>query len=136
MPAIGGLALSPHAFPAAPSGPSARAAKRRYGTKVSYSLNEAASVRFGVVHIVAGRRAATGRCVKPTAANRKAHRCTRRIPLNGGFTRAGTAGANGFRFTGRLGGRTLAPGSYRLAGTPTAGTKTGAAAGAPFQIVK
>ena len=55
MPAISGMTLSPRAFPAAPSGPSARAAKRRYGTKVAYNLNEAASLHFGVVHLVAGR---------------------------------------------------------------------------------
>jgi hypothetical protein len=40
-----------------------------------------------------------GRCVKPTEANRHARKCQRRVTLSGSFTRAGSAGANGFRFT-------------------------------------
>jgi hypothetical protein len=127
--------LSPRAFPAAPSGPSALAAKRRYGTKVGYTLNEAASVRFTVVQPQTGRKAKGGRCVKPTRANRKARRCTRLVALRGSFTRAGSAGANSFRFTGRLAGHKLKPGKYRLVATPSAGAKTGRAASASFQII-
>jgi hypothetical protein len=128
--------LSPTVFAAATSGPSARTAKRRFGTKVSYTLSEAASVRFTVLQQQPGRKAAGGRCVKPTKANRRAQKCTRMVTLLGSFTRSGSAGANAFKFTGRLLGHKLKPGPYRLVATPTAGGKTGRAASAAFRIVK
>ncbi len=137
VPAIGRETLSPWTFRAAPSGASALpAAKRRYGTKVGYTLNEAARVRFTVVRRQPGRRAKGRRCVKPTRANRKARTCTRLVALPGSFARAGGAGANSFRFTGRLAGHRLKPGRYQLVATPSAGAKTGRAAGASFQIIK
>jgi hypothetical protein len=93
-------------------------------------------LHFGVVHLVAGRRTKAGRCVRQTTANRHAHKCTRRVTLAGSFTRAGGAGANSFRFTGRFNARTLAPGSYRLTAVPVAGTKTGATVSGAFQVTK
>jgi hypothetical protein len=56
--------------------------------------------------------------------------------MRGSFTRAGSAGANSFRFTGRLARRTLKPAKYRLTATPTLGAKTGKATSAPFRIIK
>jgi len=135
LPAVGAVTLSPNAFPAAPRGPSVLAAKRRYGTKVSYTLNEAADVRFTVAQFQSGRAAKGGRCVRPTRANSRARRCTRRVTLPGSFTRAGTAGANSFRFTGRLRGRKLRRGRYQLVASPSAGGKAGRAARASFRII-
>ena len=57
------------------------------------------------------------------------------VTLKGSFTRAGLAGTNTFRFTGRLNGKRLRPGRYRLVATPTANGKTGRAASASFRIV-
>jgi hypothetical protein len=128
--------ISPSAFAAAPSGPSAVTAKRRYGAKVSYTLNEAASVRFTVVEPQPGRKARGGRCVKPTRTNRRAGKCTRLVAVAGSFTLAGSAGANGFRFTGRLPGRKLKPANYQLLVTPSAGGQIGTAAHASFRIIK
>jgi hypothetical protein len=136
LAAVGTETLFPPAFPAAPSGPSALAAKRRYGTTVSYTLNETASVRFTVVQSQPGRKNKRGTCVKQTKANRKARKCTRLVTLPGSFTRAGTVGANSFRFTGRLAGHKLKPGKYQLVATPTVGGKTGRAASASFKIIK
>jgi Ca2+-binding RTX toxin-like protein len=135
LAAVGTETLSPTAFAAAPSGPSALAAKRHYGTKVRYTLNQTASVRFTVVQPQPGRKARGGRCVKPTRANRKARKCTRLVALAGSFTRTGTAGANSFRFTGRLAGHKLKPGKYQLVATPSAGGRTGRAASASFRII-
>jgi hypothetical protein len=135
VPAVSKETLSPNAFPAAPRGASAVAARRRYGTKVGYTLNETASVSFTVVQSQPGRDAQGGRCVKPTKANRNVHKCSRLVVLPGRFTRAGSAGANSFRFTGRLAGHKLQPGKYQLVATPNVGAKTGRAASAPFQIV-
>jgi hypothetical protein len=56
--------------------------------------------------------------VAPTPRNRKAPRCTRTVTLRGSFTTSGHTGANTFRFTGRLAGKTLAQGSYTLIATP------------------
>jgi hypothetical protein len=136
LAAITRMTLSPKAFRAAPKGPSAVAARRRYGTKVAYALNEAASLRFTVVQPRVGRKARNRRCVKPTRANRHAARCTRFVAVRGSFKRAGTAGANSFLFTGRMAGRNLKPGKYKLVATPTAGGKKGRAARSRFRIIK
>ena len=124
-------------FPAAPSGPSVRAAKHRsYGTVVTYNLDRAGSVTFTVSQRQAGRRGAHRRCVKPTKRNRKARRCARTVTLHGSFVERGEAGANSFRFTGRLGHKALKPGAYRLVATPTSGRLKGRSLNASFRIVK
>jgi hypothetical protein len=132
-PAITDLKISPRAFAAARGGPSALAATAA-GARVSFNLDRAASVRFTVVRRLPGRKVGR-RCAKTTRANRKAPRCTRLVPVAGGFNRQGAAGANAFRFSGRLSGRPLKPGRYRLLATPTADGVKGIAAAAAFQIV-
>ena len=105
------------------------------GTTVRYTLNVGASVRFTVVRLLPGRRGKRGRCVKPTRENRNARKCTRRVRVRGSFTRTGSAGPNRFRFMGRIGGRKLTPGDYRLVATPTANGVRGRRTSAPFHIV-
>jgi len=56
------------------------------------------------------------------------------VKVKGAFNVGGTAGANKFKFTGRIGDRRLRKGAYRLVATPTTGAKTGAAARARFRI--
>jgi hypothetical protein len=110
------VAFTPASFPAAGSGPSVKAAARKpraTGAKVSYRLTEAATVTFTVERATEGRKV-RGRCAKPTRANRTAPRCSHFVALAGSFPHTGHAGANSFRFTGRMGGRKLTPGSYRL----------------------
>jgi limonene-1,2-epoxide hydrolase len=135
---VRGVMLSPTAFAAAPNGPSALAARlhRRYGTKATFTLNEPADVRFTVVQPQPGRVARSGRCVKPTPKSRRAPRCTRLRGLHGSFTRSGAAGANHFRFSGRLAGHKLKLGRYKLVATPRTGGKPGPAASAAFRIIK
>jgi len=96
------------------------AAKRKppVGTTVSYTLSEAATVRFTVEVPAAGRRV-KGKCVTPTGANRRKPRCTRYRPLRGSFTRAGSRGKNKLTFSGRLNGKALKAGNYRLVATAT-----------------
>jgi streptogramin lyase len=133
--AASSLALTPATFRAAPSGPSAVAARHRIGARVTFTLNIAASVRFKAQRRATGRRAGT-RCVAPTKRNRSARRCTRYVAVRGGFARNGIAGRNAFRFTGRMSAKKLRPGRYRLIATPTAAGKTGTPARAPFRIVR
>ena len=109
------LTLSPTVFAAFPSGPSVRGARTR-GTRVTYRLSETATTTFRVQRVLAGRRVG-GRCVRPTRANRDRPRCKRYRTLRGRFGHAGAAGLNRFRFSGRLAGRKLRPGSYRLVAT-------------------
>jgi hypothetical protein len=132
---VGGETVSPDAFPAAPRGPSAVAAMRRYGAEVTYTLNVASGVRFTVAKVESGRTS-SGRCVGLTKANHDARRCTRLVALPGSFTRAGSAGVDRFDFSGRLGGRELAIGSYRLIARPVAVGAGGHATTVAFRVVK
>ena len=135
-PAVSRETISPPAFRAAPSGASVALAKnRKYGAKVTYTLNLAASVRFTVVQKSPGRKTKLG-CSKPTKHNRKAPKCTRLQPLGGSFTHAGRPGSNSFHFTGRIAGHTLKPGRYLLIATPSASGLRGRRASASFQIIR
>jgi hypothetical protein len=134
-PRLSRLRLSPAVFRAARSGPSVKAAGARVGTRVGYSLDIASSVRFTVERARGGRRVG-GRCVRPTRRNRTRTRCTRYVTVRGSFKRGRRAGADRFRFTGRLAGGALAPGRYRLVATPTANSKVGRPGRASFRIVR
>jgi hypothetical protein len=105
------------------------------GTTIRYTLDRAARVRFTVERPAPGRRLANRRCVAPNRANRLRPRCTRYVAVRGSFSHSGSAGVNRFRFTGRIGGRRLAPGSYRLVVTPPAvGRTRGVVRRIPFRI--
>jgi hypothetical protein len=112
-PTISSLRLSRTTFRAAPSGAAFRAARVGVGTIVSFTLSEPGSVRFTIDRSAAGRRV-NGRCVKPARSNRGRQRCERWVAVKGSFTVAGRRGSNRIELRGRLGGRTLRPGSYRL----------------------
>jgi hypothetical protein len=140
LASVSGLGASPNVFAAASSGPSATLTKRRpVGTTVSYTLNEAASVKFTIKRRAKGRRVKRGKrkvCVKPTRKNRKKHRCSRFVRVKGSFSLNGVAGKNSFHFTGRLSGRKLSPGRYKLVATPTAAGKAGRPISTGFRIVR
>jgi pimeloyl-ACP methyl ester carboxylesterase len=127
VPTVAGLRLSPSTFRATVGGASSSA-----GTRVTYTLNVPASVRLTVQRSARGR-AAAGRCL---ASNRSGPHCTRFVRVRGSFTRSRPAGADRFTFTGRIAGRALRPGRYRLVATPSANGRTGRSARAPFRIVR
>ncbi|MGH2864805.1 MAG: right-handed parallel beta-helix repeat-containing protein, partial [Solirubrobacteraceae bacterium] len=140
--ALSALRVSPATFLAAASGPSATAkamhtakGRKRTGARVSFTLNEPATVRFKVTRRVSGRIARGGRCVAQTAANRHARACKRTVTLAGSFARAGVEGANSFHFSGRLAGRRLAPGSYLLLATPSEDGHRGRTRSVAFKIL-
>jgi hypothetical protein len=116
---VGRVALQATKFrAAAKGGPVATASQRRKkkaptGTVVTYRLTRAGTARFAVERTVTGRRKGRS-CVKVTKRNRKARSC-KRVEVLGTFTHAGVAGANKFRFTGRVGRKALKPGRYALA---------------------
>jgi uncharacterized protein YkwD len=120
-PALTKLKLSPRQF---------RAGHR---SKVSYALSEAASVRFRVQRGVSGRQVA-GTCVRRTTANAGAAHCVRYVQLKGRVDRSATQGANSFKYFGRLAGKRLSPGRYRLLAVATSAGGTSVAKRARFTI--
>jgi len=131
------LRVSPRTFAAARRGPSVATKPRTAGAKVSYSVNVPSTVRFTVRQERSGRRKGRGkaaRCVAETRLNRKAAECTRTVTLPEAFKQTARGAANGFRFTGRLGGRPLKPGPYMLVATPTASGRSGRSASSRFRI--
>jgi uncharacterized delta-60 repeat protein len=135
-PVLAGLRITPSTFRAAASGPSALPAKRHGGALVSFTLDRAASVRVTIERADSGRRVG-GRCVKPARANRGKGHCTRYVTLAGGFARDGDAGANRFRFTGRLNARRLRSAHYRalLSAVDAAGNRSNRAQ-ASFTVLR
>jgi hypothetical protein len=90
----------------------ARAAARK-GATVSYELSQPARVSFAVDHGLLGRRS-RGKCRKPTRRNRRGRPCRRYKRMRGGLAQAGVQGANSLAFKGRLRGKRLKAGHYRL----------------------
>ena len=132
---IQSLALKPVRFAALRAGQaifSAAVGKTKVplGTGVSYSLSAAGVVEFAVERKVAGRRVGK-RCVKRTSANADRRKCPLFRRVRGGFSHSGQAGQNRFGFSGRLAGRALKPGAYRLTGRTGTTSRT-----ATFRIVK
>jgi hypothetical protein len=95
--------------------------RRPIALHVAYALNVAATVTFTVQQKATGRTVG-GRCVKSTAKNTKHAKCTRPVDLSGTLVKSGTAGRNQLVFNGKIGRRTIGPGSYTLVATPANGT--------------
>ncbi|MEK6228905.1 MAG: hypothetical protein AABM31_06220 [Actinomycetota bacterium] len=110
-PVLSRLALSRRRFRAARSGSAISAAP--LGTRLRYRLSEAATVTARYERRATGRRAG-GRCRAVTRRNRGRAGCLRWVLVRGSARHSGKAGANAFRPTGRLGGRSLKPAVYRL----------------------
>lgn len=141
-PTASDLTLKPSSFAPARSGESviARKPKKKKkkkkiarGTRVSYTLSEAASVALAVEKQTRGRKHGK----KCKARRKKGKRCTIVKTVPGGFTVQGQQGSNEFKFTGRINRKKLKRGSYRLVATPTdAAGNRGAAVRKPFNIVR
>jgi hypothetical protein len=138
VPVLTRLAISPQAFPAGSRGPSVSAAKTAGGV-VTYTLSEPATTTFTVKRKQAGVKVG-GTCVKSTRRVRsqlrgRPHRCDFIVSVRGSFTHSGVQGSNRFRFTGRLGRRALAAGSYVLLAAPQdAAGNSGKSRSVSFQI--
>ncbi len=86
--------------------------KATASTQVSYVLSEAGTVVLTVERKVPGRRVA-GICKPVTVKNKTGKPCDRWLKA-ASFTAAGNAGPNVFTLPGRIGGKALTPGAYRL----------------------
>jgi VCBS repeat-containing protein len=101
-------------------------ARAKQGTTFLYNLSEPARVVFTIEQRTTGRRVGS-KCVRPTKSNARRRACTRYVKI-GSFAQDGAAGANRKAFSGKIGRKTLRPGSYRatLVATDTAGNKSNA----------
>jgi hypothetical protein len=96
------------------------AAARRspVGTTFRFTLNKAATVRFAFAQLLPGR-SVSGKCVAPTARNRRRRACTRSRSA-GSLSLSARAGLRRLFFQGRLTRtRKLQPGTYTLTITAT-----------------
>lgn len=134
---VASLRLSPRSFAAAARGGRVgRVGGVKVGTRVRYTISQGVRVRFTVERAAQGRKK-NGKCRKPTAGNRNAPRCTRYLKLRGSFGHAGKQGVNRRKFTGRLRGKKLRAGSYRLVATAIdAAGKPGKPKRARFRIIR
>jgi hypothetical protein len=134
-PLLGLVRLSPSAFAAAARGATI-ARRRKTGTTISYTDSQAATttfvVRLGHRGVRKGKR-----CVKPPRRPSGKHlrACTRYLSV-GSFAHSDGVGRNSFHFTGRLRGRKLKAGKYRLAATPRANGVKGKTVTAGFRITR
>ena len=115
IPVLSSLSLKPRRFRAfRRGGPIVGTTAAKRGTTVRYSLDVAARVIFRV--------------------QRKRGRKWRRV--KGRFGVDSTAGANQFRYSGRLRKRALRPGRYRMVAKPRNGAGKGAVTRARFRVVR
>jgi len=122
--------LSPSAFPAALEGGSI--ARRKTGTTISYRSSDRGKTLFRVYRALPGFRRGSKCVASAPKGSRK--RCTRFLKVRGSFRHKDRAGRNRFRFTGRVGRRTLQPGKYRLDAAPTAARRKGRKVSSRFRI--
>ncbi len=87
------------------------------GSKVSYTLSEAATVKFRLAKASVGRKV-KGKCVRKTRRNRKRRHCTRFVTVGAGFNGPGAAGGNSVAIP-KIRGRKLGAGKYKLTMTVT-----------------
>lgn len=134
LAALTALTISPSSFQAAPSGATiARVkTKRTYGAKVTYRDSQAATATFTVLREEQGRKQGHS-CKKPSKANKHGKRCTLLTKV-GTFTHTDTAGADSFHFSGRIHGKKLARGPYRLQALPSNAAGRGAPVSAGFKV--
>jgi hypothetical protein len=132
---IQSLGVAPRAFRARKAGgaifSTRKKAKAPLGTLATYTVSgPATTVQFTVERKAIGRIVKGRKCAR-IFTSRNNRRCVFYRAVKGGFAHTGIAGQNRFKFSGRIGGKALKPGSYRLVGSASSGVKR-----ASFKIVK
>ncbi len=114
-PTIGSLSIQPKRFAVAKAATALSARKRRrahQGATVRYTLSEPEKVTLVVEQTGKGRKKGHA-CVKAAKRLKHAPHCVL-LRTKGTLTRTGSSGANQLAFSGRLGTRKLARGTYEL----------------------
>ena len=114
-PSFANASLSNRTFRDAAAATVVAARRKRVprGTTIRFALSEAAAVAIRVQHRVRGRKVGR-RCVRQTRRNRTRKRCSHFVRATATLRRAGQAGPNSVRFTGRVRKKKLRPGVYRF----------------------
>jgi Domain of unknown function (DUF4394) len=112
-PALSAVSLTNRTFAVVGVRSKSRAAATRVprGTTFRFKLSEPASVRIAFARATAGRRVGRS-CLTATRARRGRRKCTRYVAV-GSISASRSAGRGTLKFSGRIGGRALTPGSYR-----------------------
>ncbi|WCB93609.1 hypothetical protein DSM104299_02325 [Baekduia alba] len=112
-PVLSRLKLSPASF------------RRGKSTTITWTDSAAVTTTFSVQRKASGVRKGKACVAKPKRAAAKGRAkpkaCTRWLAVKGTFTHADRAGTNTSKWTGRLRGKKLAAGAYRLVATPKGG---------------
>ena len=139
-PVITRLWIAPSKFVAASAGPSIVAVRGRPakpkpkpGAIVGYSDTQAGTSTFTIERILGGVRVGR-RCVSRSHGRGRHRRPCVRLATVGSFQHADVAGGDRFRLTGRVGGRRLPVGAYRLTVVAVDSGGPGAPVWAPFWI--
>jgi hypothetical protein len=102
----------PPSFLSAAIDPKRFAVGKKHGTRFRLKLSEAGQVVFTIARNRPGRKVG-GKCVRQRASNAGKPKCTRH-QRSGRFTRRLPKGKSTVGFSGRLGGKSLEAGHYRL----------------------
>ena len=133
---ISALTITPSSFAASPSGATissaVASAKKKYGATISYRDSLVATTTFTIFHEVSGRKQG-GSCKRPAKSNRHGKRCTI-LTTSGGFSHADRAGTNSLHFSGRLKGKKLVKGAYKLRAVPHNAAGNGIALSRSFTV--
>jgi hypothetical protein len=133
---ISGLAVKRTPLVAAGAGPQVmRVPSRRlgFGTTVFYRINLGARVSFVVDRASTGRREGN-QCLRRSSSDTTSVGCRRYIRQAGSIDLTALSGYNSFYLRGRLMGRSLPRGNYRLLATPSANGQVGPPASVKFAI--
>lgn len=109
-PDVKNLRFTPDKFRPLPKG---FAVVTKGGTLVRFRIEDGARVTFRFRKLSDGKRVG-GKCM-PGKAKAKKRRCTRTRTIPGVIHLQGIFGDNDFRFSGRLVGKALTPGRYKVA---------------------
>jgi hypothetical protein len=108
--AVTGLSVSPSTFAVAGGGGA------QGGATIRFRLSRPATARIAIARRLRGR-VAGHHCVRPTRKLAARRRCTRFVAVGEIVRARERAGRRAVAFSGRIGGRALAPGRYRAAVT-------------------
>jgi len=116
LPVIGKLKAAPKKFLPAGVG------KGKGGTKFRVKLNEKAKIQVKIEQRLPGRKVGR-KCKKPTPGNAAKKKCSRFLVKGSRIKKNGKAGWNAIAFNGKLKGKPLAPGGYRITAVATDSAK-------------
>lgn len=135
-PSLSAFGISNRVFAVAGTGGRSRHRAPKRGTAFRARTAHALRLAVALERSEPGRRGRGGRCVKPTRANRRARRCTRRVQA-GTLVYTVRDGSNTLRWSGRIGRRAAPAGSYRAVATARDGHgRTSRPRSVSFRIVK